>query len=283
MAIPDWLDWLSLLLSAAFFVFLPLELWRRRRRGALNAASIREMLASASPFLPTIALGAVTLTFIAALFEAAFAVAPLRIPVTVPTALACLVLVDLLYYVEHRCAHRIRLYWAVSHSVHHSSPQFDQTTALRISFVDGFLSPWFYLPAILLGFHPILVGACFGIVLAYQQWIHTETIGTLGWFDGVFNSPANHRVHHGAQGKYLDKNYGAVLMVWDRLFGTYQAEEEAPRYGLVTPINSTNPIVVHGAELVGLWRDLRRATGWRRRWTMLWRPPGATRPEGGRP
>jgi len=209
------------------------------------------------------------------------AVAPLQIPVSIPAALACLILVDLLYYVEHRCAHRVRIYWAVAHSVHHSSPQFDQTTALRISFVDGFLSPWFYLPAILLGFHPALVGACFGIVLAYQQWIHTETIGKLGWFDAVFNSPSNHRVHHGAQDKYLDKNYGAILMIWDRMFGTYQAEEEAPRYGLVTPINSVNPVVVHCAELVGLWRDLRRARSWSRRWTLLWRPPGTPQLDGG--
>lgn len=275
MSILDWLDTLSLALLAAFFLFLPLELWRLWRRRSLDWAAIREMLASASPYLPTLALNGVTLAFIGALFTAAALLSLWHIPVTWPSAIACLVLVDLLYYVDHRCGHRIGLYWAISHSVHHSSPQFDQTTGLRISFIDGFLSPWFYLPAILIGFDPLLVGVCLGLVLAYQQWIHTETVGRLGWFDRVFNSPSNHRVHHGAQAKYLDKNYGAILMLWDRLFGTYQAEEEAPRYGLVTPINSANPITVHGAELLALWRRMRRERSWRRRAALLWLPPGA--------
>lgn len=274
MSIIDWLELLSLALAAAFFLFLPLELWRRWRLGRLDRVAVKEMLASASPYLPTLALNGVTLGFIAALFAGAAALAPWQIPVSWPGALACLVLVDLLYYVDHRCGHQIGLYWAVSHSVHHSSPQFDQTTGLRISFIDGFISPWFYTPAILIGFDPLLVGACLGLILAYQQWIHTETIGRLGWFDRVFNSPANHRVHHGAQAQYLDKNYGAILMLWDRMFGTYQAEDEAPRYGLVTPIGSVNPIAVHVAELVTLWRRMRKAASWRHKLALLWLPPG---------
>ena len=274
MALIDRLDELAQLLNAALFLFLPLELWRRWGRGELSWASLREMLASASPLVLTIVFNAVVLGFIGVLFGVAAMLAPWQIPVTVPTMLVCLVAIDLLYYVDHRCGHRIRFLWAVSHSVHHSSPQFDQTTGLRISFIDGFLSPWFYLPAILIGFDPILVGACMGVMLAYQQWLHTETIGRLGWFDWIFNSPSNHRVHHGVQDKYIDKNYGAMLMLWDRMFGTYQPEEEAPRYGLIKPIGSVNPIVVHCAEFIALWRDLRGAPSWARRWALLWRPPG---------
>ena len=229
------------------------------------------MLASASPLVPTIVFSAVVLGFIGVLFGVAAMLAPWRIQVTVPTILACLIVVDLLYYVDHRCGHRIRLLWAASHSVHHSSSQFDQTTGLRISFIDGFVSPWFYLPAILIGFDPILVGASMGVMLAYQQWLHTETIGRLGWFDWIFNSPSNHRVHHGVQDKYIDKNYGAIFMLWDRMFGSYQREEEAPRYGLIKPIGSVNPIVVHFAEFAGLWRDLRGEASWARRRGARWR------------
>jgi sterol desaturase/sphingolipid hydroxylase (fatty acid hydroxylase superfamily) len=129
-------------------------------------------------------------------------------------------------------------------------------------------------PLVVVGFDPLLVVAAFGFNLGYQQWLHTETIGSLGWFDGVFNSPANHRVHHGSQPLYLDRNYGGVLIVWDRLFGTWQRETEPAVYGLTRPLGSANPIDVHLAEAMLLWRDVRATTGWRRRMALLLRPPG---------
>lgn len=245
-------------LSALFFVFIPFELRARYKRGALTKASVREMFASASPFIPTLLLGAVTVSFVTAIFLAASRVAIARVPTTALTTVACLLLCDFLYYVDHRAGHRLRLYWAVSHSVHHSSPQYDQSTALRVSFVDGFLSPWFQVPAVLVGFDPLLVAGCFGVVIAYQQWIHTETIGSLGWLDGVFMTPSNHRVHHSSHAEHLDKNYGGILVIWDRLFGTYARETGAVSYGLTHPIASTNPIEVHVAELRRLVADLRR-------------------------
>ena len=266
-------------LSAAFVLFLPLELWRLRRQGRLTWAYVREMLASASPLIPTLLVSGVVMAFIGGLYAGAAALAPWSIPTGVGTALACLVLVDFLYYWDHRCGHRIALLWAASHSVHHSSPQFDQTTGFRISFLDGFISPWFYLPAVLIGFDPLLVLACFGVILGYQQWLHTETIGRLGWLDRWFNTPSNHRVHHGVQDAYLDRNYGAIQMVWDRLFGTYAAEGtgegEAPRYGLVHPIGGSDPILVHTAGLIQLAHALRPVRGVWRRLALLVRPPGA--------
>lgn len=262
------------LLLAAFVVFLPIELWRLWRAGRLDRAYVKEMAASASPLLPALAVNGIVLAWAGALFGLAERLTPLGIPTNAWSFAACLLLVDFLYYIDHRCGHRVRAYWAISHSVHHSSPQYDQTTGLRVSFVDGFLTIWFYLPAVLLGFEPLLVAACFGIIIAYQQWLHTETIGRLGWFDGIFNSPANHRVHHGTQPDYLDRNYGAVLMIWDQLFGTYQAERAPPVYGLVEPIASVNPLTVHIAEARNLWRDLRAARGWRQRLLLLLLPPG---------
>lgn len=274
------LEMLATALSALFVVFLPLETWRRHRAGRLDRRSVREMLASASPLLPTLLAGPLVLAFIAALYGLAHALTPLRLPVDWGTAALALLLVDFLYYWDHRAAHRVRAYWAIGHSVHHSSWQYDQTTAFRISFVDGFISPWFYLPAVLLGFHPMLVVACLGLVLAYQQWLHTESVGRLGWLDAIFNTPSNHRAHHAVQPQYIDRNYGAVLIVWDRLFGTYVREDEAPVYGLTEQIGSAHPWRVHAAEALKLWRDLRRTPQWRDRWRILWHPPGwAPRPQ----
>lgn len=274
MTLLEAMENLGTVLGAALILFLPFELWQRQRRGMLNWASIREMGASLSPLLPTLALAGVVTTFVTALFTGAYSLAPFPIPTTLWSAIACVLLIDFIYYWDHRCAHRVRLYWAVAHSVHHSSRQYDQTTGLRVSAVDGFLSPWFYTPALLIGFHPLLVVASFGLILAYQQWIHTETIGKLGWLDRIFNSPSNHRVHHGSQAQYLDKNYGAILIIWDRMFGTYEAEDEPVAYGLTEPLMTANPIMVHFSESVKLAKDLVAAPSWRVRLKMLMLPPG---------
>ncbi len=267
------LELLASALSGAFFVLLPIELWRRRR--TLTKAAWKEMAANAGVVLPVLATGGVVVAFIALLWGAADALTPWRVPTTWGSAIACLLLVDFLFYWDHRTAHRVRAIWAVAHSVHHSSFQFDQTTGLRVSFVDGFTSPWFYLPAVFAGFDPLLVAACFGVMLAYQQWLHTEAIGRLGWFDRVFNSPSNHRAHHGTQQAYLDKNYGGILIVWDRLFGTWAPEREPPVYGLTTPLGSSNLWAVHTAEAKTLWHELNAARSWRARLRLLLSPPDA--------
>jgi sterol desaturase/sphingolipid hydroxylase (fatty acid hydroxylase superfamily) len=238
--------------TLALVVLLPLEIWREYRARKLTKRRWLEMLANVSPLIPTIVVAGLVTAFVIWLFAAAATIAPWHLPVNLWTALAAVVLVDAVYYWDHRIGHRVRLVWAISHSVHHSSPLFNQTTALRISFVDGFISPWFYTVVIFIGFDPLLVASAFGFNLAYQQWIHTELIGKLGWFDRWFNSPSNHRVHHGSQKQYLDKNYGGILMIWDRLFGTYEPENEMVNYGLTEPINSVNPWKVHFKEMARL-------------------------------
>ncbi len=170
-------------------------------------------------------------------YVAAAEISPWQIPTTPLTSFIALLLVDFMYYWDHRFSHRIRGLWALYHSVHHSLTR-PPVFVFHWSIV--FFSPWFYLPVILIGFNPLLVASCLGFILAYQTWIHTETIGQLKWLDSWLNTPANHRVHHGSQLKYHDKNYGAVLMIWDRLFGSYQREQEAPIYGITHPIDSVN-------------------------------------------
>lgn len=267
------LDDIAMWLGAAFVVFLPFELWRRYRSRELTKQSGLEMLANLSALVPNILVGGLVTAFVIWLFSAASALAPWHFPVTIWTVLAAIILVDFVYYIDHRIGHRVRLMWAFSHSVHHSSPLFNQTTALRISFVDGFISPWYYTSVILVGFDPLLVAAAFGFNLAYQQWIHTEVIGKLGLFDRWFNSPSNHRVHHGSQPHYLDKNYGGLLMVWDRMFGTYQAEQEPVIFGLTEPINSVNPWKVHFEEFTRLIRKFRGLKTGRARVRLLFTAP----------
>jgi sterol desaturase/sphingolipid hydroxylase (fatty acid hydroxylase superfamily) len=255
------------------FLLLPLEFWRLHKAQQLGKRTWLEVLANLSPLIPVIITTGMVTAFVIWLFSSVAKVAIATLPVNIWTILGAIILVDFMYYWDHRLGHRVRALWAFSHSVHHSSPLFNQTTGLRISFVDGFISPWYYTPIIFLGFDPFLVASAFGVILAYQQWIHTETIGKLGWFDVLFNSPSNHRVHHATQEQYLDKNYGAILMIWDHLFGTYEAEGEAVSYGLVHQINSANPIMVHFSEGIGFVKKFMTLKSWRQRLKFIFSGP----------
>lgn len=181
-------------------------------------------------------------------------------PINTWTVIAVLLACDFAYYWEHRLSHEVRLLWT-QHAVHHSSRFMNVLVSIRFGPFEGAISGVIHLPLVLLGFPPELV--FFGIlaVLAYQGWIHTESIGKLGEFERFLNTPSNHRVHHGCDEKYLDKNYGGVLIIWDRMFNTYQAEEEHPRFGLKRDFSSVNPFRVWISEWPGLFRDIRSASG----------------------
>jgi len=198
---------------------------------------------------------------------------PWQIPINIWTTILCIVFIDFLYYWEHRIEHRVRILWSY-HSIHHSSPIYNYTTALRVSFIDSFVTWVFYLPAVLVGFHPYVVLLAIFFMLTYQFWLHTEIIGKLGWFEKIFMTPSQHRVHHGSDDIYLDKNYGAVLSIWDRIFCTYQEEQYTPTYGLTTPINTINPVKVHFIEYVNIFKDLKSARTLKEAWNYLIKPPG---------
>ncbi|MDE2613862.1 MAG: sterol desaturase family protein [Burkholderiales bacterium] len=173
--------------------------------------------------------------------------------------LAALVGYDLCYYAYHRAGHRVAVLWA-AHAVHHQSEDYNLSTALRQT-SSGFLFGWlFYLPLAVLGVPPPVFAAVALIDLLYQYWVHTEQIGRLGWFDRWFCAPSNHRVHHAVNDRYLDRNYGGILIVWDRLFGTF-VEEDASEpcvYGTRTPLRSWNPLwanlQVYGELALDSWR-----------------------------
>jgi sterol desaturase/sphingolipid hydroxylase (fatty acid hydroxylase superfamily) len=187
--------------------------------------------------------------------------------------LVALVGVDLMYYWDHRAGHEVRLLWA-AHVVHHSSPRYNLSTALRQPWLTAY-STLFFVPVALLGVPAEVVVAAYAINLLYQFWIHTEAVDRL-WapVEAVFNTPSHHRVHHGSQSQYLDRNYAGILIVWDRLFGTFEPEGERVRYGLTKPLKSYAPLHVATHELVAVWRDVRRARSWRDRAGYLLRGPG---------
>lgn len=186
---------------------------------------------------------------------------------------------DLSYYAYHRAHHRIRVFWA-THVVHHSSQHYNLSTALRQDWTPfSSIFFWAWLP--LLGFQPWMIFLAISWNLLYQFWIHTEKIGKLPrWYELVFNTPSHHRVHHGSNPQYLDRNYGGILIVWDRLFGTFEPERERVRYGLTTNIETFNPIKVAFHEWVAVWRDVRAADNWRDRAGYMFKGPGWT-PGGG--
>ena len=186
-----------------------------------------------------------------------------------------LLLYDLLYYWLHRLGHEVNVLWA-AHVVHHQSESYNLTTALRQT-GSGFLLGWIaYLPMALLGY-PVEVFAIVALIdLLYQFWVHTEVVGRLGWFDRVFCSPSNHRAHHAVNDRYLDRNYGGILIVWDRLFGSFVEEndEDPPIYGTRSPLQSWNPlwanVEVYGAMLKDSWH----ARSWMDKFRVWIKPPG---------
>jgi sterol desaturase/sphingolipid hydroxylase (fatty acid hydroxylase superfamily) len=184
------------------------------------------------------------------------------------------------YYWYHRSAHRVRWFWA-THAVHHSPNQLTLATSLRLGWTGKITgTALFFSPLVWLGFSPLAVALAVAANLLYQFWLHTTWIPKLGFIEKVFNTPSNHRVHHGSNEEYLDCNYGGVLIVFDRLFGSY-VEERAdlpPRYGLTTPLVTYNPLRIAFHEWIHLGRDLYEARTWRERGRVLFAPPQARTP-----
>ena len=216
-------------------------------------------------------LNAVALIAYAALYVY---VAPWHLPATAwYTWVIAIVGVDLLYYFYHRIAHRVRLIWA-THQAHHSSQYFNFATALRQKWnISGDVFLRALLP--LIGVPPWMVFASFSINLVYQFWIHTERIGKL-WrpIEFVFNTPSHHRVHHGMDQQYLDKNYGGIFILWDRLFRSFKAENVRPNYGLTKQVDTYNIWTLQTHEYVSIFRDVRRATALARQAGLPLRPAG---------
>ncbi|MBK9401313.1 MAG: sterol desaturase family protein [Bacteroidetes bacterium] len=189
------------------------------------------------------------------------------------TLLPCYIIFDFCSYWAHRISHQQRIWWA-THVVHHTGEHYNLSVSFRLSWLQHFKLV-FFLPVALLGFHPIIFFVANQIAVLFQFWVHTEYIGRLHpVIEYIFATPSNHRVHHGSQEKYINKNYAATFIFWDRLFNTYQKEEEQVLYGVTTNIeNKANPVYINFHEVIDIWNDMRSAPTWRLKFFYLFGDP----------
>ncbi len=181
--------------------------------------------------------------------------------------------VDFFYYWFHRMSHQVNALWA-AHIVHHQSEEYNLTVALRQSWFQGWFSWVFYLPLAWIGFDPLMFITLSSFNTLYQFWIHTRTITSMGFLEHIINTPSHHRVHHGSNPKYIDKNHAGSLIIWDKLFGTFQKEEEEVYYGITKPLASWNPVWANVHYWAELWQTSKKADNWSDRINVFIKPPG---------
>jgi sterol desaturase/sphingolipid hydroxylase (fatty acid hydroxylase superfamily) len=187
--------------------------------------------------------------------------------------LVLLVAEDFCYYWFHRSHHEVRLLWA-AHVNHHSSEHYNLSTALRQALLTPLTGPIFWAPLALLGYPPWMILTAQAWSLLYQFWLHTEAVDRIGPLEWILNTPSHHRVHHGKNVRYLDRNHGGIFIVWDRLFGTFEVEAEPVVYGLTKDIKTYNLLQIGFHEVAAIARDVRRAPGLRAKLGYLFAPPG---------
>lgn len=214
-----------------------------------------------------------TIGVYALVYELLVNVTPWTMPSHWATWVLCFVVVDLAYYWSHRLSHEINLFWT-GHVVHHQSEDYNLSVALRQGAFQKVLMLWVYLPLAAIGFPPEWFVISIGLNLLYQFWIHTEYVEKMGWLEYILNTPSHHRVHHGRNPKYIDKNHAGVFIIWDRMFGTFKEEEERPTYGITRPLNTFNPVMAHVQPFTDLWRDVRTIPSWSDRIRYIFAPPG---------
>lgn len=260
-----------------FFLGIGIESWVARRRG-LRAYRFADSITNLScgvsqQLLAPFVAGGIFVLYVAIYDHARLLDVPLT---SVWGWIAAVLLVDLAYYWSHRAAHRINFLWA-AHVVHHQSEEYNLSVALRQSAFQGTLSEPFYLPLALLGIPPVMLVAVKTFDILYQFWIHTRLVGRLGPLEWILNTPSHHRVHHGIDPAYVDKNYAGIFIVWDRLFGTFVNETREPVYGTVKPLSSWNPVWANVERWVGLARAS-RATRRLRDKLLVWVMPPEWQP-----
>jgi sterol desaturase/sphingolipid hydroxylase (fatty acid hydroxylase superfamily) len=246
---------LLLALAPVFFVCILFEwLWGDRGNKLPNSAKYRPAEVACNFVLAGMHQGADLLTglLVASVYLSLFDWRLFDIDMNWKTFLLLMVAQDFCYYWFHRGSHRIRWMWA-AHVVHHSSENMNFSTAFRQSLMYPLAGMWvFWLPLVVIGFDPNWVIFVVLLNLGLQFFVHTQAVKSLGPLEWIINTPSHHRVHHGRNPQYIDKNYAGILIIWDRLFGTYEKEVETVEYGITKPVNSFNPIKVTFSE----WRDM---------------------------
>ncbi len=269
-------DWVIYALPL-FFVALAIE-WTVAWRKSLPLYHRQDFFASMGVMLITVVVDLIPKLLGVMLMFACWQASPFQDIVTRAPHwwVVLFFLDDLTYYSFHRANHEVRLMWA-GHVSHHNSQYYNYGTALRQGVGERVIKYLFWCPLALLGFDPVMIVTMMSLSLIYQFWLHTETVNRMpGWFEWFFNTPSHHRVHHASNVRYLDRNHAGVLIIWDRLFGTFSAEvpEEPVRYGLTRNIDSFNPVKVSFGEYASIARDIRRSPGWQDALRYLFLAPG---------
>jgi sterol desaturase/sphingolipid hydroxylase (fatty acid hydroxylase superfamily) len=241
-----------------FALMIAIEAYYSSRRGSDEFADKRDTWTNIFLGFMSLFWGAIFGLATGWIYVWCYEVAPFKFPADAWwTWVALFFIDDLVYYVFHRVSHESRLFWNF-HVVHHSSEHYNLSVAVRQSWFSGILHWIFYAPIMLLGFAPWMFALMHGFNLIYQFWIHTRFIDRLGRLELVLNTPSHHRVHHGVNNPYLDRNYAGVLIIWDRLFGSFVEETETPRYGIIKPIRSYNALWINTHAWVEMWQAIRR-------------------------
>lgn len=272
------LDERQLIFLIATPLFIGVALWEYRRiRHDPRLMNVREALRNfmlGAGYQTTELLFAGIIAF--PVYALAYHFRVFEIPLTVGTALLTFLLVDFAYYFFHRASHRVRWFWC-AHVVHHSSQRMNFSTAMRQNATNIFNGGWlFYVPLALAGFHPVWIGVCYALSLVYQFFIHTTLVKKLpAPVEYVFNTPSHHRVHHGKNRDCIDRNFGGVLIIWDRMFGSFVEESEKGdiQYGITRPVPGDGLWTLWTHEYASLFADMKRPGALRQRLAHLWRPP----------
>lgn len=272
---PEMLSRSPMVLLAFLILALAEYGWRKHIAGI--SYDWRASLGSIGVAVGQVMIKSLTAGTVTAIFGAAYALAPLKLPVDDWRAwLAAFFAVEFAYYWFHRASHETNWFWA-THAVHHSANEICLPAAIRLGWTGQVSGVWlFFLPLVLLGFAPVMVAGLLGANLIYQYALHTELVGKLWWpIEFVFNTPSHHRAHHSSNPGWLDINYGGVLIVFDRLFGTFVAEPAGGGlcYGLVKPLHSANPVRIAFHQWLLLARAVGAAHSWRQRAALLMGPP----------
>jgi sterol desaturase/sphingolipid hydroxylase (fatty acid hydroxylase superfamily) len=259
----------------AFFALIVLErLWAKRHPEHVGY-ELRDSIASLSMGLANVGVSAaaklLSIPFFALLYQ--HRLLDLGQPTLWWSWVVLFFAEDFCYYWFHRTHHEVRLLWA-AHVNHHSSQHYNLTTALRQALLTPVTGPIFWAPLALAGYPPWMILTAQAWSLLYQFWLHTEAIDRLGPLEHIFNTPSHHRVHHGKNVRYLDRNHGGILIIWDRLFGTFEPEGERVIYGLTKDIHTFNLVTISFHELTAIGGDVRRAPNLRARLGYILAPPG---------
>lgn len=258
-AAPDLLVWAA----PVMFFFVIIEYFVSRYQGRHHVYDKKETIGSTLVGIGNVAIGVALKTLLFSVIVVFYNLVPWRMEFSWWTFLPCYIIFDFCSYWAHNISHRMRFLWA-THVAHHSGEHFNLTISFRLSWVQ-YIKIFFFVPVALLGFHPVIIFLTNQIAILFQFWVHTEYIGKLHpWVEYVFATPSNHRVHHGSQEKYINKNYGATFIIWDRIFGTYQEEEEQVIYGITKNIDHKHdPIHINFHEYADIIRDVRTARSFR--------------------